>query len=97
MRCGDIRCEATLRPGPSFLKLPDTLAGLAGDITANKSDSGSFCEDGGDNGLWLLVDWLLDALFDLSFFFFLPFNFFFLFGLSPPFPLTTEKRLAKAS
>ena len=57
--CGDILCEAVLGPGPSFLKLPDTLSdasrsrllGLAGEITSNKSNKGSFCKDGLDNEL----------------------------------------------
>jgi len=105
VRCGDILCEAVLGPGPSFLKLPDPLSdasrprllGLAGEITSNKSDKGSFCNDGRDNELWLLVCWLFKAFFDLSFFFLLPFNVFFFSGLSPPFPFTTEKRFANAS
>jgi len=37
------------------------------------------------------------VFFDLNFFFFLPFNVFFFFGVSPPFPFTTEKRFANAS
>ena len=109
MRCGDILCEPVLEPGPSFLKLPDKLPdtlsdasrpwllGLAGEITSNKSDKGSFCKDSLNNELWLLVCWLLDVFFDLSFFFLLPFNVFFFSGLSPPFPFTTEKRFANAS
>ena len=90
MRCGDILCEAGLGRGPAFLKLPGALSnalGLAVEITAKRSDKGSFCKEG--LGLWL---------FDVNFFFFfLPFSFFFLFGFSSPIPLATEKRLAKAS